>query len=118
MKKQNLLLPEWAFLEGTSHLGNTLEGRDVLLHVRTHTTFEFLNIDDNMVRLSEGVKHIQFIYTNKYGLEENYIVAVHWSLTSELDELDEVIQKAIQFFKRWMDWMDESIEVEDNSKIN
>ena len=118
MKKTDLTLPEWAFLESTSHLGNTLEGRDVLLHVRTHTMLEFISVDDNMVRLSEGVKRMQFIYTNKYGLEENYIVAVHWSLTSEFDELDEVIQKSIHFFKHWMDWMDKTIEVEDNSKIN
>jgi hypothetical protein len=117
MKKQQLTLPEWAFLDADNHTGNELKGRDVLLHVRTHTMIEFLNIDDNMPQLAPGVKRMQFTYINKYGLEENYIAAVHYSLT-EFSDTDEVIDKAIQFFKNWMTWMDSTIETEDKSKIN
>lgn len=117
MKKQQLNLPEWAFLEADNHTGNALRDRDVLLHVRTHTILEFLCIDDNMPQLEPGVKKMQFTYTNKYGLEENYIVAVHYSLT-EFSDLDEVIDNAIAFFKAWMTWMDGTIEVEASSKIN
>lgn len=117
MKKQQLNLPEWAFLEADNHTGNALRDRDVLLHVRTHTILEFFSIDDNMPQLATGVKKMQFTYINKYGLEENYIVAVHYSLTEFSDQV-KVLDKAIQFFKDWMTWMDSTIETEDKSKIN
>lgn len=118
MKQQtDYTLPEWAFLDADNQTGNALKGRDVLLHVRTHTILEFFSVDDNMPRFTEGVKRMQFVYTNQYVLEENYIVAVHYSLV-EYSNLDEVIENAISFFKEWMTWMDSTIEIEDNSKIN
>ena len=116
-QKTDLTLPEWVWLDATCHLGNALEGRDVLLHVRTHTMMEFFSLDDNMVKLEPGTKRMQFVYTNNYGLEENYIVAVHYSLTEFTDQVD-VLDKAIAFFKDWMTWMDGTIEIEENSKIN
>jgi len=116
-QKTDLTLPEWVFLDADNQTGNALAGRDVLLHVRTHTMLEFISIDDNMIQLAAGVKKMHFTYTNKYGLEENYVVAVHYSLTEFTDQVD-VIDKAIEFFKEWMTWMDKTIEVEDNSKIN
>lgn len=117
MKQTDFTLPEWAFLDAKNHTGDALEGRDVLLHVRTHTILEFFAVDDNMPRFAEGVKRMQFVYTNQYGLEENYIVAVHYSLTEFTDQVD-VIDKAITFFKEWMTWMDGTIEIEETSKHN
>ena len=116
-QKTNLTLPEWAFLDAKNHTGDALEGRDVLLHVRTHTIMEFFSVDDNMPRFTEGVKRMQFVYTNQYGLEENYIVAVHYSLTEFADQVD-VLDKAIVFFKEWMDWMDKGIIHENITKHN
>ena len=116
-QKTNFTLPEWAFLDADNQTGNALKGRDVLLHVRTHTILEFFAVDDNMPRFAEGVKRMQFVYTNQYGLEENYIVAVHYSLTEFADQV-EVIDKAIAFFKEWMTWMDGTIEIEETSKHN
>ena len=117
-QKTDLTLPEWVWLDATCHLGNALEGRDVLLHVRTHTVLEFFSQNEIQIQLKPEVKQKQFYYLNKYGIKENYKVAVHWSLATEFTDLDEVIEKAIQFFKDWMTWMDKTIEVEDNSKIN
>ena len=117
MEKTNLTLPEWAFLDADNHTGNALKGRDVLLHIRTFTMIEFLRIDDNMPQLNPRTKRMQLVYMNKYGLEENYIAAVHYSLLEFTDQVD-VLDSAILFFKEWMTWMDKTIEVEDNSKIN
>lgn len=39
MKIIEITLPEWAFLEATSHLGNTLEGRTVLQHILAQDLF-------------------------------------------------------------------------------
>jgi len=116
-QKTNLTLPEWAWLEASDHTGNALEGRDVLLHVRTHTILEFFSQNELQMQLKPEVKQKQFFYKNKFGVIENYKLAVHYSLVEFTDQ-DEVIEKAIQYFKAWMTWMDESIELEDNSKIN
>lgn len=116
-QKTNLTMPEWAFLDANNQTGDALKGRDVLLHVRTHTMLEFFNQTDTQVQLNPEVKQKQFYYKNNYGLIENYIIAVHYSLV-EYSNLDEVIDKAIAFFKDWMTWMDTTIEIEDNSKIN
>jgi hypothetical protein len=117
MKKIDLTLPEWTFLDANDHSGNALEGRDVLLHVRTHTMLEFFNQSDQQIQLKPEVKQKQFYYLNKFGVNENYKVAVHYSLT-EFSDTDQVIDKAIDYFKAWMTWMDESIIQEDTSKIN
>lgn len=116
-QKNDLTLPEWVWLDATCHLGNALEGRDVLLHVRTHTMLEFFNQTDTQVQLNPEVKQKQFYYKNKFGVVENYIVAVHYSLT-EFSDLDQVIESAIEFLKQWMDWMDGTIEIEETSKHN
>jgi hypothetical protein len=116
-QKIDLKLPEWAFLDGTSHLGNELEGRDVLLCLRTNTIIEFLSLDKMEINLKYVVKQKKFIHINLLGIEETYLVIVHYC-KAEFTDLDEVIDKAIEYFKAWMTWMDESIIQEDTSKIN
>jgi len=118
MKKQtNLTLPEWAFLEASDHTGNALEGRDVLLHVRTHTMLEFFSENDLKVNLNPNVFNRRFTFKNSYGIIEHYKVAMHYSIL-EYSNLDGIVNEAIEYFKDWMTWMDKSIEQEDNSKIN
>jgi len=119
MKKQTLTIPEWVFLDAANHTGNELEGRDVLLHVRTHTMLEFFNQTDDLIQLNKNVKQKQFYFKNKFGITENYRVAVHYSLTEFFDtDTDAVIDGAIEFFKKWMNWMDSTINQEETSKHN
>ena len=117
MKKIDLTLPEWAFLEGTSHLGNTLEGRDILQHIRSYTMLEVFALDDLYVKLHPKIKTKEFTYKNRYGIEEKHIFAIHFSLAADF-ELETVLDKAVDFYCKYLDWMDKTIEVEDNSKIN
>lgn len=117
IKKTDLTLPEWAWLDANDQNGNALDGRDVLLHVRTHTMLEFISQNEQLVNLNPEVKQKQFYHKNKFGELENYKVAVHYSLT-EFTDLDDVIAKAIAYFKQWIDYMDKSIETENNSKQN
>lgn len=118
MKRQmNLTLPEWAFLDANLHNGNILEGRDVLLHIRSNTMLEFFNNDSIEIHINESVRSCQFTYASKYGVKENYTVVVHHSF-AEYMALDDIIDKAIALYKEWILWMDISIEKENNSKIN
>ena len=106
-----LTLPEWVFLDSNTHLGDELKERAVLLHVRTHTILEFFSLDELELILNPEIKQRKFTYKNSKGGVEYYIVAVHYSLT-EFADLEEVIDKAIRFFKDWMTWMDKNINKE------
>lgn len=117
LKQTNLILPEWAFLDANYKDGDLLEGRDVLLHVRTNTMLEFFKSDDTQIQLNSDVKQEVFCYKNKYGTIEHYVAAVHYSF-AEFEELDQIFEKGIDFFCNWMDWMDKGIEQEDKTKHN
>jgi len=61
-KKFDLSLPEWVFLDGNSHLGNMLEGRDVLQHIPSFTILELFMLDEKTIVLSPPVKTLLFIH--------------------------------------------------------
>ncbi len=117
MKKKDLTLPEWAFLDGASHLGNMLEGRDILQHIRTYTMMEIFPTDVMNVYLDKNVKVRMFTYKNSFGIEEKHLIAVHFSL-AEFAELDQIIDKAVKFYSDYLAWEDKSIEQECKTKHN
>lgn len=117
MKQTNLSLPEWAFLDATSHLGNTLEGRTILQHIRSYTMLEIFPADVMNIYLNADVKQCIFNYTNIAGKLEKHIIAVHFSL-AEYAELDEIIEKAIDFYCKYCNWEDSNIINEETSKHN
>ena len=118
MKQQtNLTLPEWAFLEGNSHLGNTLEGRDILQHIRSYTILEIFPADVMDIHLGKDVKVRSFTYTNIAGQEEKHLIAVHFSL-AEYGELDDILNKSVKFYCDYLTWEDRNIVTEINSKVN
>ncbi len=118
MKKQvNLTLPEWAFLETTSHLGNTLEGRTILQHIRSYTVMEIFDTDSETVQINPEVKQRAFTHENFGLITENLLIVVHFSL-AEYAELDDIIDKAIDFYCKYSDWEDNNIITEHTSKHN
>lgn len=101
MKAINLTLPAFAFLDGSSPKGNTLENRIVLLHVRTASVLEFFHDE---VLLKDNVISKQFIYINRYGIEELIICAIHYSLLIEDKEfiLSEIVEPAIEWYRQYL----------------
>jgi len=116
-KKIDLNLPEWSFLDADNQTGNALEGRDVLLHVRTHTILEIFPADVMSTFLDKNVVQRIFNYENMYGVDEKHVIAVHYSL-AEFADLDEVITKAVKFYSDWMNWMDGNIVDDETIKLN
>jgi hypothetical protein len=112
----NLTLPEWAFLDGNSHLGNSLESRTVIMHVRTNTVLEVLALDDTEVQLKADVTKAKFHYSNSLGVIEQHIMIVHYTLASDF-EIGLIVQKAINFYCKYLDWEDKNI-LNDTSKHN
>ena len=110
-------MPEWAFLDAQNQTGNLLEGRDVLLHVRTHTMMEIFAVDEMQLNLRPEVLTRNFEYTNRMGVKEKHCIAMHYNLEFFTD-LDEVLDKAVKFYCDYLNWEDRNIIDEDTSKHN
>jgi len=113
----NLTIPEWVFLDGNSHLGDTLENRVILQHIPSFTIMEIIALDENTLEVNSTVKMKEFWYTNIYGKSERHLLVVFVSQSDD-PELDEIVDKAIEFYKLFMDWEDNSLIIEETSKDN
>jgi len=110
-------LPEWTFLDGNSHLGDSLEDRVILQHNPSFTIMEMFMQDENPVELDSSVKSKEFTYNNVFGEIETHLVAVHFTLEGDF-ELIGILDKAIEFYRLFMDWEDASLIIEETSKDN
>lgn len=116
-KQTNLTLPEWAFLDGTSHLGNTLEGRNVLQHIRSYTMIEVLALQDLEFKINPEFKTREFVFKNSFGVIEQHLFIVHFSLAADF-ELPGILDKAVKFYTDYLMWEDRNIMDEHKSKHN
>jgi len=116
-KELNITLPEWAFLDGHSHLGDMLEDRVILQHIQSYTIMELFILDENGIVLNPSMKTKEFSYTNIFGITEKHLIAVHFSLAAAV-ELDWILVRAIEFYVLFLDWEDNSLVIEETSKDN
>jgi hypothetical protein len=113
MKKTEFALPAFAFIESSGHDGDTLAGRNVILHVRSASVVEIFESDD--VTLNPGVVSFDFINNNSFSVKERLTIALHYSAT--LDSRDkeliknEVLIPAARWFCDYCDWEDQNIEL-------
>ncbi len=108
MKHTDYTLPEFTFFEATSHLGNPLEGRDVLQHIRSYTILEIIALDSVMLMdFSKSQTH-EFEYKNIVGIIEKHLFVLHFTL-AESDELPEIFAKCEAFYKDYLTWEDNNL---------
>ena len=62
-------LPEWAFLDAHSHLGNLLEVRTVINHIRSASIIEIIDRDKDGFIPVENVVMYNFKYISPSGTE-------------------------------------------------
>ena len=100
-----LALPEWAFLDAHSHLGDKLEGRTVILHIRSMTVVEILDSDRSL--LNEDTLKVSFANTTT---GERLIAALHLSTTVESrDLLIDILKSCATWYCDYCDWEDNNI---------
>lgn len=109
-----LTLPEWAFLD--AHDGNTdhLEGRTVILHIRSASVIEIFDRAD--VVLNDNVLSYKFSYTNKLGVKEPMLAVLHYCTTLDKDADREMIKDEV--LKPCSMWYCEYCTREDNNITN
>lgn len=101
----DLTLPEWGFVSDGGD-PDSWYGRNVLLHVRSMTVFEFFKESD--VVLKGEVPSTRFTRRNcATGNDERWICAVHLSSVLDIEEdremLDRITAGAVSFFKDYLD---------------
>lgn len=117
IKLTNYELPEFAFLEATSHLGTPLEGRDVLHHIRSYTLLEVIALNDVLAMDFGDNKTHDFVYKNSLGIEEKFMFVVHFSLAEEF-QLPEIFERCEEFYKAYLAWEDNNIIIDEQSTSN
>lgn len=111
-KSIELKLPAFAFVEGSGHENSGLEGRNVIIHIRSASIVEVLERD--RCELKEDVVKRNFTYTNRYDIVEKKVVALHYCATLDpvADRqliIDQVLIPAAKWFCDYCDWEDRNI---------
>ena len=108
----NVTLPAFAFVESSGHDGDLLQGRTVILHVRSASVIEIFEEENFFPK--EGVITLRFFNRNHLGEKEYYIAALHYCAT--LDEkydkkaiLEQIVAPAAQWYCDYCDWEDKNI---------
>lgn len=91
-KLTQLNLPAFAFVESGGHeKEDLLEGRTVIIHVRSASIVEIFDRSD--VLLNNDVLRLKFTYTNRFGIKEELVAALHYTATLDPILETELIKK-------------------------
>ena len=119
MKIVDLKLPEWAFLDAHSHLGDELGSRTIILHIRSASVIEIFNKNIDNPILEKKI--ITYEFSNYIG--ESLVAALHYCATLDGEKDREMILEKIlipcsKFFSDYTKWEDTNILNEETSKLN
>lgn len=110
-KLTNLTLPAFTFLD--SAFNSDLDGRNCILHVRSMSVVEVLDLENAI--LNDDV----ITYHFSYGFEQ-FVAALHFSAT--LTEKEDIIQLVMKPLAEWYchycEWEDNNIANEDFTANN
>lgn len=115
----DLHLPEWAWISGGDHepSGNPLEGRDIVLHVRSASVIEFLE-ESSFIPAPE-VKTYNFTYCNIAGITERHIAVLHYSAACDDAEiLEEILERSSRWYCNYLRWEDSNIAASEVAPLN
>ena len=118
----NYNLPEFCFLDGNSHQGDSLEERTVLQHIRSYTILEVVALDDMELTHFKSPVH-KFTYTNFAGIKKIHALVLHFSLAWEKDlpineTLIEIFEKCTVWYCDYLKWEDDNILLEEKGFNN
>lgn len=114
MKIVDLTLPAFAFLDAHISDKDELEGRSVILHIRSASVIEIFDRED--VVLNEDTLTYKFSYTSCLGVKEPMIAVLHFCATLDRNTDRDMIKEEIM--KPTAMWYCEYCAWEDNNIIN
>lgn len=114
MKRIDLTLPPFAFVESGGHeKPNLLSGRTVIIHIRSASILEIF--DEGSAHLNDGVVTLKFVYTNRYGIEEHLLMALHYCalldpVADRTTIINDIMKPAARWYADYCNWEDINIE--------
>lgn len=110
-------LPEWAFLDASTHEGDCLDGRTVVLHIRSATVIEIFE-ERERVNITPGALFVDFHYRNS-----PMKAVVHYSATLSLSRDSEYIKNNVllpcaKWYRDYCEWEDRGFVGEIKAKLN
>lgn len=101
-------LPAFAFL--SDGRGGDVDGRNVILHVRSMSVLEVL--EAGKVVLDDDVRRLSFTYHTTFGTDEKYVIALHLCATLDVRAdwpmiKETIVKPAVAWFCEYMDWEDQ-----------
>jgi hypothetical protein len=98
-------------------LGNLLEGRTVILHVRSASVIEIIDLDCGGVFLKKEVLRHNF----KNYLGENLTAVLHYCAHPDVSDertMNNILTAAAEFYKKYTAWEDAGIIKGESSILN
>lgn len=99
LKEYNL--PEWAFLDANSHLGNPLENRTVINHIRSASIIEIIDRDKDGFMPVESVIIYEFEYAGPAGTERMSAVLHYCATLDKVADKDLIINEILRPCAKW-----------------
>ena len=126
MKIKEYNLPEWAFLDAHSHLGDELEKRTVLLHIRSASIIELLDEEQvNGIHFNAGFLFYDFEYKSPLlgGIVEKLKLILHYSATLNVNQdaeyiVEKILKPCAEFYCSYATWEDRNIAKDELSNLN
>ena len=118
-KKTSLSLPAFAFIEDAKP-NEELQGRNVILHVRSMSIIEMFDVDD-LLKVKDGVLRHDFDYIDQWGVVEHFAALLHLSTTldpvaDQAQLIQEVVRPACEWYTDYLEWEDHNI-IDDNKNM-
>ena len=114
-------LPEFAFIDGSSHLGDLLENRTLVLHVPSRSIFECIycgeDADSEFKAFSTKDIVLEFDYANLANEMEEYVVVLHSSDLKPI-EIADLMEKLELWLINYFDWEDHNSMTTIQSSMN
>lgn len=106
-------LPEWAFLDALSHLGNPLESRTVINHIRSASVIEIIDRDKDGFIPVESVVMYNFKYISPAG-SERLSAILHYCATLDKNTdkdfiINEILRPCAIWYCDYCAWEDNNI---------
>ena len=106
-------LPEWAFLNAHSHLGNPLGNRTVINHIRSASIIEIIDRDKDGFIPAEGVLMYNFKYISPVSTERLSAVLHHCATLDKDADRDmiktQILKKCAMWYCDYCAWEDNNI---------
>ncbi len=112
-------LPEFAFIDDCVGEDWVLDGRTVILHIRSMMIFEIFSSDTPIDFNDDVVRQTFRFVSDEFQTDEDHILAVHVNVLNHSEEaVKEVMEQLWKWYSDYMNWEDQNIQGDKQAVLN